>query len=723
MLTSDVNLSIVDRSALPKLNLSQLIDPERPAFCIAAFAPMGTDKLHLIDGGLGMTDRMKMLDDITGGLNPAYGKEQNAVRTALAGGSSVFLVNLSAPGAKTAQGVIFSSMKLGLAKEYTYDGEGKLVIGTGDDYQVVSNAVAIATRRDLFVKNGNKDVNLTNPGNIPEEFNTPGLAGIGGAYPDLQGIINVPVMGFEFASPGRKGDQVFVRVTQATEGAFAGFDSSLLYLQFFKLEQSAEIKMSNKILISLSDKDKLFDTTVVFADRLGNETLEQVNINVYGSKIKSIHTLLETAATTKMLADEAPHMHADFEVLSADKTIAFEKQVKSFSSYDFITGQNRKRVIAGESVTEYNLLRTDETFNTELETLFDTYEATSLVDDDSTSGEYDFALGGGHDGIFDASTPSPFPDEPNKIFPGSDPAAPYTPAQLAAEAESMKIGQLYSAYAGGIAPEIRDLEKCRFHCLLDSGVPYEVKDAMLDLAKDLPHTTMLTFLGEDQPISSHSAAVALKKYRFNAVGDLGDIMYMEYQSIYATNAYASPVEDWVPATMDTAYKIGLSYDSVEHCAKPMAGKKNNFGVPWIGSKVNIDPDRVAGEHDELTELRINYFEGSLEGYHKQSDLTNNVADTRLSLFRNKLVLSIIYLWLYTYLSNLRYGEEGLTGADLANISNYADKWIGRKVITGIVVTDVSSAAERDNGLFKYTYDIPFRGVGIRYDGEIIVRKG
>ncbi len=714
MVTSEVFLRISDQSALTKLVLGGLTDPERPTALVAAFGPNGDDKLHLIDGGLG--DRMSTLDLITGGVNSLYGTEQQAASISLAGGSNLFLINLSAPGSKVASGVIFSSFKVGTAKPYkAHETSGLLELDdAGDATQVVSQAVSIVGRKDLRNANGNKDVDISNPGNIPTVFNTENTTGSENDFSMLNDQVNIPLFGFEFASPGRGGDQIFARVTHATENAFKDFESSLFFIQFFKMSNSQEMEMSNKILFSLSNSDKLFNQTVVFMDRLGNETLDQVSIHVYGSKIAQAHAFLKLVATQIITAEVGAV------VLSANGDIPDEK-VKTWTSYDLIKGENRLRVAAGETITDYNLMRQDEAL---VETLKTDYEAnhpnTYVIDGSGDSGEFDFRLSGGHDGVFDSISPSPFPDEPDKINEATNSA--YTADELQAESEGLINSKLYGAYAGSIVKEIADLEICRFNFMVDSGLPYEVKAAMIDLAQKFIHTTALIYMGEDQKIGSFDSAKALKEFRFNAVGDLGDCLWMGYQSVYATNPYAAPVPAWVPCTMDIAYKIGLSYNSSESLSKSFAGKTNAYGMPHIGELIDQFPDRVADEHVTLTNLRVNYYEKSMEGFHMQSDLTNNVQDTRLSLFRNKMVLSIIYIWLYTFLSKKRYGGSALSASDITSITNYGDKWVGLEVITGITVIDVTSAVERENGYNKYKFEIPFNGVAIAYDGEITVKK-
>jgi hypothetical protein len=555
--------------------------------------------------------------------------------------------------------------------------------------------------------NGGKEVDISAAGRIPEAFRSV----ISENKSEYTGVVKFPVFGIEFESSGRLGDEIFARIELANETAFDEFKSSLLYIQFFRRQNSADTVLSQKILFSLSDTDRIFETAVIFMDKLGNENVDRVKIHVYKDSIQAIHRYLADIGTTQILTDAMDGIDTTPELLSTDPKVTPDPEcAANYTSYDFLTASQRIRVRKGEAITAYNLIRNDSTFVTEMENAFTADADVEVLDGfENSSGELDFICSGGHDGIFD------------KISPVNDEGETIT----VDEANSLIAAKLYSAYKGTLIPEIRDLERCRWNFCVDSMLPFEVKQAMIDLCQEFPHSLCLTYLG-DQEVSSFEAAQALKDYRFDATGEVDATMAMFFQTILATQVDVAPIAKRMPVTIDFAYKIGKSWDSAENMSKAFAGKDNMFGRAYIGdgNTINEFPDRTAGaeEHKSLADNRINFFEQSLEGPHMMSDLTNNSTETRLSSIRNKLVLGVIYLFLYRFLSNKRFSGSALSAVELTSINNYGAIWSQRGVIDSIRVVDVTDTPHREQGIYQYRYEIGFHGIAKAYEGVIDVKK-
>ncbi len=700
---STIDLSIVDKSAIASLPNDGLSDAQRPTGLVAAFGPAGDDQLYIIDGGLGT--RMGTYDNICGGYNPLYGDEQIAARAVLAGGSNLALLNLAAPGARKAQAVGYVSMQPAFGPRYLADPDtGALSLEeAGNSYQF-ANAAAMIMGGETLRANAEGTLDLSNQGTLPASINTQL------ATADLTGVVNFPIFGIEYNAPGRTGNQIFAQIERAESDVFNEFNASLFYIQFGRRVNSADTMYTNKILFSLSQTDQIFEATVVFIDKLGNETIERLTINIYKQGIEASEAYLKKIAQEAIITDGDGNPLTLFDGSLTGNTP--DDHASTFGSYDILTCEDRQRNLNGDAITDYNLLRYSSDFNA-------AQEAASLPADvevvdgfENETGILEFFTSDGHDGMFDAISPSDAEGNPVTIE----------------EVESAVLNKLYSAYSGSLIPKIKDTEITRFNFMVDSLLPFEIKSAMVDLAKSkvANHTFGIYYAGETI-LSSMDDALAVKKYRLNVVGDVSECMEIYAQSYVCTNPDVSPIAKRVPLTIDIAFKIGMAYNSVEKLMRPFAGKytgidnENKFAGLATGEDSSIDffPDRTMNEHDTLTDNRINYLEESVEGCFQMSDVTNNTAVTRLSSARNKRILSIIYLWLYAFLSKKRFiPGTGLSEIDKININDFGAKWA--TVITGITVINITTKAEADNGIYNYTYDIPFLGVPHTYKGVIQV---
>ena len=699
---SNVELEIYDNSALASLPAGGLSDTERPTGMVAAFGPSGDDKPYVLDGGSGT--RMGQLDAVCGGFNPLYGDEQIAARAVLAGGSNLVLLNLASPGSRKAMSVAYASFKPAFGPKLVDDGNGMLMAEAGgDSYQFANVAMMIMGGESLRAA-GTDDI--TNQGDLPEAINS----ALGTA--DLTGVVNFPIFGMEYDAPGRKGDEIFARVERAESDVFNEFESSLFYIQFGKRVNSSDTMFSNKILFSLSETDQLFDATVVFIDKLGNESIERIKFTIYKNGITSTALYLTKIAQEAIITDGEG---APLTLFDAGATgVTPDDHAATFGSYDFITAEQRQRVINGESITAYNLLRFNTDFITSQEAIYAAVNDIEVVDGfENELGEMEFFLSDGHDGIFDAQSPT---DEDGNAVSDMDKTA-------------LILSKLYAAYSGSLIPKIKDKEIIRFNFMVDSMLPFEIKSAMVDLSKskELNHTFGLYYAGEVFA-SSFDDIIAVKDYRMNVVGDVSECMEVYGQSLVCDNPDVSPIIKRVPWTIDVAYKIGLAYNA-EKLMRPFAGKytgapdENKFSGPAIGLASSIDfyPDRTMGEHDILAGKRINYVEESVEGSFQMSDLTNNTAITRLSSARNKRVLSIIFLWLYAFLSKKRYiPGNGLSELDKGAIDEWGGKW--GAVIDGIAIINETTVAEAENGIYNYRYQIKMKGLPNTYKGVIEILK-